>query len=78
MDIQINYSYFTSIFIAVIIIVIIVVIYYCYYYYHYYYYCYSRTFKLVKTDTNVSRNKPYYGEYYCKGGENLQISLVYE
>ena len=49
--------------------------YYCYYYYHCYYYCYSRTFKLVKTDTNVSRNKPYYGEYYCKGGEKLQIFL---
>ena len=29
----------------------------------------------MKTDTNVSRNKPYYGEYYCKGGEKLQIFL---
>ena len=26
----------------------------------------SRTFKLVKTDTDVSSNMSYYGEYYCK------------
>ena len=34
----------------------------------YYIFCMqkSRTFKLVKTDTDVSSNMSYYGEYYCK------------
>ena len=35
----------------------------------------SITFKLIKTDTNVSSNTPYYGEYYCKEKRKVVNSL---
>ena len=38
----------------------------------------SRTFKLVKTDTNFSSNMPYYGENYCKSGWKVVNSFAYK